>query len=359
MGYTPGQSDLTIALLMGEHGLNQLRQAWNKIHSGMGCPAYYHDWRWMASLQKRLVDTPLYFVVAYRLNEVAIILPLRLRSTTKSGIKLDFISFPYQSDALIDSNLSEEKDFVEILKFLEAQKEFRWDYMRLFGMTDRSQLRESLPACGLKLEPDSTIAYFDLQDDKFDKTLSKKFIKNIKRLERKAESELGPIQVRLINDPAALPEAYETFLSLEASGWKGGAGTSTAIMHDARKVAFYRELLEQFSSDGLFQINLLELNGVPAAGQMCIRSGSTWYILKVGYNDEYKQYGTGNILMLAFLEKVSSSTGITELNLVSSPEWADRWHLEKRTAYSVEYFNSSVRGRLVRLMKRTKQKLGM
>ena len=51
--------------------------------------------------------------------------------------------------------------------------------------------------------------------------------------------------------------------------------------------------------------------------------------------------------MLAFLERVSAQPGITELNLVTSPAWADRWHLNKRPVFAVQHFNNNIKGRLV------------
>jgi len=362
MGYTSGLLDLSIKMFKGKEGLIQLKEEWNRIHASLKHPTYYQDWRWVSTLQKCLIDDPLYFIVLYRRNEVAVILPLHLRSTVKAGIKHYYLSFPYHnhvvlSDALIDSSLVEDKDFQDILYFLETQKEFKWDYIRLSGIYDRSPFRDILVSSELELEQVSANAFFDWKEGRYDLTLSKKFIKNIKRLKSKAEGDCGEVQARFINAAADLPSAFETFLELEASGWKGEAGTSTAIKHHTRLVSFYRELLDVFSMTDSFQVNLLEINGVPAAGQMCIKSGDTWFILKVGYNDDLKQYGAGNILMLAFLDRIDGDNAASELNLVTSPAWAERWHLNQRPVYAVQHFNSSLKGRLSKVMKNSKQKI--
>jgi len=360
--YMSGLADLSITMVKGMEGLQTIKDDWNRIHSGLEHPAYHQDWRWMAALQQRLITQPLRFVILQRRNQVVAIVPLHLRSDIKARIKHNHLSFPYHnhvvlSDALVDADRIGEKDFREILYFLETQREFSWDFIRLSGIYDRSPLRDQLVQSGLKLEEASANAYFNWDGGRYDATLSKKFIKNIRRLATKAEQEMGPLNTRYVSDPESLPAAYELFLELEASGWKGEAGTSTAIKHDPQLVSFYTHLLDTFSCDDSFQINLLEINGVPAAGQMCIRSGHTWFIMKVGYNDDLKQYGAGNILMLSFLEQVSSQPAITELNLVTSPVWADRWHLNKRPVFAVQHFNNNIKGRLTKVMKRSNKML--
>lgn len=362
MGCSSEKDDPVITVLRGEDGLGQLKEAWQKIHSGLSCPGYHRDWRWMASLQRHLMDEPLVFVVLRRHGRVAIILPLQLRSGGAAGFKHRFISFPYHnhivlSDALIDPSVAEERDLARLFAFLETQKEFKWNHMRLNGMVEGSLLHGALVASGYEPEQTSFNAYFDWPTGKYDATLSKKHIRNTRRLTQKAESELGPVQVRFVSGPAELPDALETFFELEASGWKGEKGTSTAIKNDERLIVFYRDLLTRFSEDKSFQINLLEINGVPAAGQMCIRCGSVWYILKVGYNDRLKQYGAGNALMLACLERLSQDAEISELNLVTSPAWADRWHLNKRPVYSLQHFNRGIGGRMLKALRDSKRKL--
>lgn len=355
MVHMSGLADLSITMEKGMAGLEAIKEDWVKLYAAQKHPAYHQDWRWMASLQRCLIDQPLNFVVLRRRNQVALILPLHLRSMVKAGISQNYLSFPYHnhvvlSDALVQGDYVEDTDFKEMLFFLETQKEFKWDHLKFSGIYSRSPLPDILMQSGLELNEIASNAYFSLGPERYDVNLSKKFIKNIKRLTTKAANELGDIETLYVNDVVTLPDAFEAFLDLEASGWKGEAGTSTAIKHNPQLVKFYRHLMESFSKDGSFQINLLKIDGVPAAGQMCIRSGGTWFILKIAYNDDLKRFGAGNILMLSFLEALHSEGEITELNLVTSPPWADRWHLNKRPVFSLQYFNKNFKGRLTKVM---------
>ncbi|MDG2048968.1 MAG: GNAT family N-acetyltransferase [Myxococcota bacterium] len=356
---TSRRADLTISMVRGLEGLRVIKPDWDRIHFAMDDPAYHQEWGWMAALQERLIEEPLYFVVLGRRDQAAAILPLHLQTLTKAGIKHSYLSFPHHnhvvlSDALIDTDLIGDEDFRDVLYFLEHQQEVHWDYIQLSGIYARSPLITWLKRSGLELEEFSANAYFDWDAGPFDTSLSKKFIKNIRRLATKAEQEQGALGTRYINDRESLPAAFEIFLELEASGWKGEVGTSTAIKHSPDLVSFYRQLLDTFCGDGAFQINLLEINGVPAAGQLCVSSGQSWFIMKVAYNDDLKRYGPGNILMLDFLEQVSTAAGFTEVNLVTSPPWADRWHLKKRPVYATQYFNGTIKGRLTEVVQHSK-----
>ena len=350
-----GVGNLAVSMVKGLKGLQDIKPDWDRIHSTLENPTYHQDWRWMAALQERLIEQPLYFVVLKRGGTAVAILPLQLRQTTKAGITIDHLSFPHHShvvlsDGLVDLKQVGEKDFERILDFLEQQREFRWDEIQLAGIDSRALIREWLVGCGIELEEISVSAYFDWPDGSFDANLSKKFIKNIRRLANKAQEEHGPLCTRWVNDQRSLPAAFEAFLELEASGWKGEQGTSTAIKHGSDLVRFYRQLLDSFGEDGTFQINLLEVGGVPAAGQMCVRSKHSCSILKVAYSDDLRKYGPGNILMLNFLEKLSRVSTFREVNLVTAPVWANRWHLNKRSVFSMQHFNRNVTGRLSKAM---------
>lgn len=146
-------------------------------------------------------------------------------------------------------------------------------------------------------------------------------------------------------------------MDLEASGWKGDKGKKTAIRHHADLVAFYKELQRSFSADNSFAVNILEIGDEAAAAQLCIRCGAVWYILKIAYQDDLGKYGSGNILMLEFLQQASLDHEVTEVNLVTSPPWADRWHLEKRHVYCYRHFNMSIKGQLARAIDGVKNKI--
>jgi CelD/BcsL family acetyltransferase involved in cellulose biosynthesis len=346
----------------GLEGLENLRECWAELFNKVPEPTYYQDWRWIFALLTHLIEDPVYFVTLRKQGRTVMILPLQLRLEKKAGFRKRFLSFLSHnhivlSDSLVDVDKLDHDDMPRLLGFLTSQSEFKWSYIQLKGLCENSQLYQLLKKSGMKCELISHSAYFDWPEGSYDKTLSKKFIKNIRRLGNRAERETGSSQIEYVSAPDRLRDAYETFTQLEASGWKGENGTSTAIKHDEKLISFYRHLIESFSVDGSCQINILRLGGEPTAAQLCIKTGSSWYILKIAFSENYKQYGVGNLLMLNFLEHVSLEADTTELCLVTSPLWADRWHLKKRGVYMINHYNSNLTGRLSRTVKNSKKKL--
>lgn len=353
---------LTISIHKGIKGLESIKESWIELYVDLSHKAYYQDWHWMFLLLKWLIKDPVYFLVLHKNEKIALILPLQERQETNAGVRQQYFSFPTHnhivlSDALINAEMVGEEDFKHLITNLTHHTDVHWSYLQLNSLSASSDFLRAAQACDFHTSETSSSAYFDWPNGNFDETLSKKFIKNIRRLGKRAENKEGLVEAFFVNEASALDQAFETFLDLEASGWKGESGTSTAIKHHSDLVSFYRDLAASFSRDGSFQINILEIGGRPDAAQMCIRVSSTWYILKVAYLEEMKVYGAGNLLMLKFLEYASDEAAITEVNLLTSPAWADRWHLKKRPVFCLQYFNSSVKGRLTEAYINTKNKM--
>ena len=83
------------------------------------------------------------------------------------------------------------------------------------------------------------------------------------------------------------------------------------------------------------------------AAHIAIRSGPTWFLLKIGYHPDFKDVGPGGILMKRFLEEMRDDPDIAEVNLCTNPPWADRWHFQTEPCYNVRIFNRTWRGQLL------------
>jgi CelD/BcsL family acetyltransferase involved in cellulose biosynthesis len=110
---------------------------------------------------------------------------------------------------------------------------------------------------------------------------------------RKAHRRLAQHEgIRFVTavEPAELVKELESFLAIEASGWKGQAGTRTAIFLDQALVAFYRDLVRTLGGDGNCEINTLYADDRCIAAEFCVVGQEEHARLKIRIRRGIRQY---------------------------------------------------------------------
>lgn len=200
----------------GLNGLLELKKDWEALFLTIESPTYIQDWRWMHAVAKHLAKDRVYFVVFRKHKKVAMIFPLQIDVADRDGIKQTILSFPRHShivlsDLLYNPRLVEAKDINRIQTFLSSRDFHYWSLLELKGVCAQSQVSDLLSNVGSPLSELSQNAYFKVVDGQFDQTLSKKFIKNIKRLKNKAEKEVGTVKATFNSDAESLASKIEVF----------------------------------------------------------------------------------------------------------------------------------------------------
>ncbi len=180
-----------------------------------------------------------------------------------------------------------------------------------------------------------------------------KLRRNLRRL-RKQMSEAGTLRVENVCEPDQLQDAYQQFLNVEASGWKGAANDSTAIAANADLNAFYQSLLNPDTAGLQAEINLLWCDEHCVAAQFGMRTGHTLSLLKIGYDEAYARFSPGYLLLESILANAPGRE-ITTLSLVTSPPWAERWHPITVPVWQLNHYNNSTRGIAASQVDRLKQ----
>jgi hypothetical protein len=185
---------------------------------------------------------------------------------------------------------------------------------------------------------------------------SGKFRRNLRRLEKRlgTKGELTWIYAENYDDSL---KAYNEFLDVESSGWKGEMGTGTAIKFKDNVRTFYRELLEYFSSLGLFRINLLQLNGKTIAGQYCLLDKDRINLVKIGFDQEFKDTSPGFLLIKNTFENLCGPGKCKEMSFVTGSEWNDIFKPIVKDVLAIRIFGSTLKGIYFSLIEQSKQKL--
>lgn len=115
------------------------------------------------------------------------------------------------------------------------------------------------------------------------------------RLKRRL-GELGHLEHVVARSQEQIRHAIESFLSLEAAGWKGRERTAMAI--DRYRAAFAREAVHGLAERDLCRIHSLELDGRTIASLVVFVEQGFAYTWKTAYDESLSAYSPGTLLMI-------------------------------------------------------------
>jgi CelD/BcsL family acetyltransferase involved in cellulose biosynthesis len=195
-----------------------------------------------------------------------------------------------------------------------------------------------------------------LPPDELAESLSRNFRGNLRKARNKLAKLNGVEFISACSQPE-IDRAFDEFLAVEASGWKGTAGERSAINLDGRVLGFYQSLTRNFSRIGACEINLLRAEGSCIAGQFCLIAGDTSYILKIGYDEAYAQVAPGNMLLEHTIQRYLREGSIKYVNLVTDTPWHSFWKPLSYAVSSAWVFNKTSAGLTAYSLLRAKRSL--
>ncbi|MBD7993370.1 type IV secretion system effector crotonyl transferase BspF [Ochrobactrum quorumnocens] len=131
-------------------------------------------------------------------------------------------------------------------------------------------------------------------------------------------AEKGELAHRIARTPDEVRHAFEHFLTLEASGWKGRRGTAMAV--DRFRAAFAREAVNNLAERDCVRIHTLELAGrVVAILIVFTVSGEAW-TWKTAYDETLQTYSPGMLLMIEVVKNHLEDTNITRTDSCALPD---------------------------------------
>ncbi len=120
-------------------------------------------------------------------------------------------------------------------------------------------------------------------------------LREFRRLKRRL-GEAGKVEHVVARTDDEIRLAVETFLTLEASGWKGRERTAMAI--DRYRAAFAREALHRLSEQDMCRIHSLTVDGRPIACLIVLVEAGVAYTWKTAYDEAFAQFSPGTLLLI-------------------------------------------------------------
>lgn len=121
---------------------------------------------------------------------------------------------------------------------------------------------------------------------------------DLRRRRRRMRTD-GHSEIKTYSGDAITPELIDAFLKLEASGWKGRAGTALDTRNETRDFA-----LAAFRGPNA-ELSLLLFNGEPIGADANLIAGGMLHTVKTSYREDMAKYAPGMMLAVQQIRRLS------------------------------------------------------
>ena len=147
--------------------------------------------------------------------------------------------------------------------------------------------------------------------------LATKKLKELRR-QRHRLAEHGALSFEVARSPQDVFAAIETFLALEASGWKGKRGT--ALVQVEGDAIFIRRATRALAESGQCEIVTLRAGETPVASGIVLRHQSRAFFFKLGVDERFAKFSPGVQLTLDLTRHLCADAEIVSADSTASPD---------------------------------------
>jgi len=187
--------------------------------------------------------------------------------------------------------------------------------------------------------------YLDVHGDweRYERDLGRNLLRDLRRSSRNLERE-GKVSVEIMRGGKRLDGCLREAFAVEASGWKGAAGT--AIQSGPRTQRFYTAIGRWAAERGTLRLYMLRVDRRPLAMCFALQEHAVCHLLKAGYDPAFGGYSPGTLLMHAMFRDCFES-GVRRIELNGDAEsYKLKWATESHEYKRLEAFAPGVAGQL-------------
>ncbi len=309
-------------------GLRGLRPEWDEAALANGAEPWL-TYSWVeAAATAYSKNHPLRVITVRKRGKLSAIAPLVLKPSeqTLHPLRIDFLGGeelkepngfvaldPMSLDVLVDNVISEPRYPIRLSR-VPNDRDVMGTIIVKFEKTGWITRAMRMPYPYLNLEGYTT---------------RRSLSEDLRRARRKA-ARLGELRLEI-----AAPRGWEELqrqlqraFGIEASGWKGRNGT--AILCNSSRREFFERYAQSALQNGTFRLFFLMVGDRPLAVQHGIEFRGAYWLLNIGYDEEYREFSPGNLLLSETVE-FSLRNGLTRYNFLGKEEpWIRRWTEEVR-----------------------------
>jgi len=157
----------------------------------------------------------------------------------------------------------------------------------------------------------------DIRSHYGERVLSAHRQKELRRAGRRLADQ-GALLFTAATEPSAIAGAIEDFFVLEASGWKGMAGTAAAYQEEVS--GFIAAAVSNLAAEGKAAIDRILVDGRAIAAAITLRSGGSAWYWKTAYDERFARYAPGVLLTVALTEKLVEDTAVARTDSCAAPD---------------------------------------
>ncbi|MEY9186054.1 CelD/BcsL family acetyltransferase involved in cellulose biosynthesis [Bradyrhizobium sp. USDA 326] len=147
--------------------------------------------------------------------------------------------------------------------------------------------------------------------------LGAKKLKELRRQRHRLE-EHGPVVFEVARKPDEIGPALETFLRLEAGGWKGKRGT--ALVQHAGDATFIRRAVPALAETAQCEIITLRAGATPIGAGIVLRHQDRAFFFKLGVDERFARYSPGVQLTLDLTRHLCADPAIASADSTASAD---------------------------------------
>jgi CelD/BcsL family acetyltransferase involved in cellulose biosynthesis len=323
-------------------GLRPLGPEWNEIAPpNEVAPWLSFDWMEAAATAYGKGNR-LRIVTVRRDGRLSAVAPLVLKSSDQPfrPLRLDFLG----GEELKEPNDFVSRDLVSLEHLLDAIVSERVYPMRLSRLPNDPERIGLLMGRFRKsgwITPVMSMSYpyLDLRTDPIRKSMRE----DLRRARRKAESS-GEVRSDVVaaSSREELLGHLEAAFRIESSGWKGQ--NHTAILSNGPRREFFSRYACSAWSGGMLRLRFLRIGGTAVAAQYAVVSARSYWLLNIGYDEEYRHCSPGNLLLEESIRDAARS-GLERYNFLGKEEpWTRRWTTTARDCLVLAAYRMNLHG---------------
>jgi CelD/BcsL family acetyltransferase involved in cellulose biosynthesis len=337
----------------------RLEGRWNDAvdRAGLTHPFLRHEWlrTWWDSFGDARTLNVLVVRAGQRILALA---PLMLETARMYGVTVRRIQFLHndhtpKADVIVTERADEA--YSALWQTLVGSRS-QWDVLQLSQLQGDSPTHEQISRRAASASFPTTLwqsdasPYLELSSD-WNAYLQGRHAKLKQNLRNRLNrlSQLGEPALQVVGDRAAIRNARDQALALEASGWKRQAGT--AICSDPHVHRFYTLLADRAAASGWLRLLFLTVDGQRIAASYASRYQDRLSFFKTGYDPAFAKYAPFKLLTY-FAIKDGFANGLREVDFLGDAEpWKLEWTGTTRPHDWLFVFGNTARARLAHTAK--------